>query len=174
VTHKGEVYVSDPNNKQIWFINSKGEKRVVDSGIARPNGVILTPDQSLLLVADTAGQFVYSFQIQPDGSLINKQPFFHLHLADGATQSGADGMTVDAQGNLYVTTQLGLQFCDQAGRVNGIICKPQRAWLSNTVFGGPNLEDLYVTCTDKVYKRKTKAKGVLSYQSPIRPVAPRL
>jgi gluconolactonase len=174
VNHKGEIYVSDPANKQVWFISSKGEKRVVDTGITRPNGILLTPDQSLLLVADTAGQMVYSFQIQPDGSLTHKQPYFHLHLADTAVQSGADGMTVDSQGYLYVTSQVGLQVCDQAGRVNGIISKPQRAWLSNAVFGGPGLDELYVTCNDKVYKRKTKAKGVLSFQAPVKPTVPRL
>jgi sugar lactone lactonase YvrE len=174
VTHQGEIYVTDPANKQVWFINTKGQKRVVDSGITRPNGVVLSPDQTLLFVADTAGQFVYSFQIQPDGSLTHKQPYFHLHLADGATQSGADGMTVDAQGNLYVATEIGLQFCDQAGRVNGIITKPQRAWLSNAVFGGRDLDELYVTCNDKVYKRKTRAKGVLSSQAPVKPPLPKL
>jgi len=174
VNSNGGIYVSDPDNKQVWFISPKGEKRVVDTGISRPNGVVLSPDQSLLLVADTAGQFVYSFQIQPDGSLTHKQPYFHLHLADGATQSGADGMKVDSQGNLYVATEVGLQFCDQAGRVNGIISKPQRAWLSNVVFGGPNLDELYVTCSDKVYKRKTAAKGVLSFKPPVQPPAPKL
>jgi gluconolactonase len=174
ITHKGDIYVTDPGNKQVWFVNAKGEKRVADSGIARPNGVVLTPDQSLLLVADTTGQMVYSFQIQSDGSLTHKQPYFHLHMADAATQSGADGLTVDTQGYLYVTSQVGLQVCDQAGRVNAIISKPQRAWLSNVVFGGPALDELYVTCADKVYRRKTKAKGVLSFQAPIKPTAPRL
>jgi gluconolactonase len=174
VTHRGEIYVTDPANKQVWFINAKGQKRVVDSGITRPNGVVLSPDQTLLFVADTAGRFVYSFQIQLDGSLTHKQPYFHLHLADGATQSGADGMTVDVQGNLYVATEVGLQFCDQAGRVNGIITKPQRTWLSNVVFGGRDLDELYVTCNDKVYKRKTRAKGVLSLQAPVKPPLPKL
>jgi gluconolactonase len=174
VNSKGEIYVSDPNNKRIWFINARHEKRLADTGIAKPNGVVFSPDQSLLLVADTAGQFVYSFRIQPDGALIHKQPYFHLHLADGATQSGADGLTIDTQGNLYVATQMGLQFCDQAGRVNGIISKPQRAWLSNVVFGGPNLDELFVTCSDKVYKRKTRAKGVFSFQQPIQPPSPKL
>ena len=174
ITHKGEIYVSDPPNKQVWFINAKREKRVVDTGIARPNGVLLTPDQSLLLVADSAGQMVYSFQIQPDGSLAHKQPYFHLHLADTATQSGADGMTVDSRGFLYVTSQVGLQVCDQAGRVNAIISKPQRGSLSNAVFGGPALDELYVTNGDKVYKRKTKAKGALSFQPPVKPPTPRL
>jgi sugar lactone lactonase YvrE/enterochelin esterase-like enzyme len=174
VTHKGDIYVTDPPNKQVWFISKGGEKRVVDKGIARPNGVVLAPDQSLLYVADTSGQFVYSFQIQPDGSLAHKQRYFHLHFIDGSNQSGADGITVDTMGTLYVTTEMGLQFCDQAGRVNGIISKPQKAWLSNAVFGGADLDELYVTCGDKVYKRKTKRKGVLSAQAPIRPRPPGL
>ncbi|MDB6019477.1 MAG: gluconolactonase [Pedosphaera sp.] len=174
VTYKGEIYFTDHKNKKVWFINARGEKRVVDESITFPNGIRLTPDQSLLLVSDTRGQFVYSFQIQPDGSLAQKQRFFHLHIADGSMQSGADGMAVDTHGWLYVTTELGVQICDQAGRVNGIIPKPQSAALSNIVFGGPNHDELYVTCRDKVFKRKTKAQGVLSFQAPIKPPTPKL
>ena len=173
VTHNGDLYVTDPGNKQVWLINQNGEKRVVDKGIEFPNGVIPAADQSLLYVCDTRGQFVYSYQIQPDGSLAAKQRYFHLHEPDGAT-SGADGMTVDTEGRLYVATALGVQFCDQAGRVNGIISKPQRAWLANVCFGGPNLDELYATCGDKVFKRKLKTKGVLSFQVPIKPAPPRL
>jgi gluconolactonase len=174
VANNGSIYVTDPPGKRVWLIDSKREKRVVDTGITFPNGVRLSPDQSLLYVTDTRGQFVYSFQVQTDGSLADKQRYFYLHLADGSTQSGADGMTVDTQGRLYVTTELGLQVCDQAGRVNSIISKPQNKWLANVAFGGPNFDTLYVTCSDKVYKRKTKATGVLSFQAPIKPVAPRL
>lgn len=174
LTHRGDIYVTDPGNRQVWLLPKSGEKRVVDKGINFPNGVALSPDQSLLYVADTRGQFVFSFQIQPDGSLAHKQRFYHLRLADGSTQSGADGMAVDTEGRLYVTTELGLQFCDQAGRVNGIISKPQRAWLSNVVFGGSNLDELYVTCGDKVFKRKTNVKGVAAVQPPFKPAPPRL
>jgi gluconolactonase len=174
IDQHGNIYFTDPANKQVWFVSKSGEKRVVDRGIRQPNGIALTPDQSLLLVADTAGQFVYSFQIQLDGSLAHKQRYFHLHLPDGATESGADGMTVDTNGTLYVTSAVGLQFCDQAGRVNGIISKPQKAWLSNATFGGPDLTWLYVTCGDKVYRRKTKTQGLLSWKAPLLPRAPRL
>ncbi|MHB8522229.1 MAG: SMP-30/gluconolactonase/LRE family protein [Limisphaerales bacterium] len=174
VSHAGNIYVTDPPHKQVWLITPQHEKRVVDTGITFPNGVRLTPDQGLLLVADTQGQFVYSYQIQADGSLADKQRYFDLHRPDGAAGSGADGMTLDTKGNLYVATAMGLQICDQAGRVNGIISKPQDKWLANVVFGGANLEYLYVTCADKVYRRKTAAHGVLSFQEPIRPAAPRL
>ena len=174
VNHRGELYVTDPGSKQVWFISAKGDKRVVDTGITEPNGVILTPDQSLLLVADTQGQFVYSFQIRPDGSVDHKQPFFYLHVPGGSPRSAADGMAVDTNGNLYVATEMGVQYCDQAGRVNGMIAKPHRAWLSNVTFGGPAFDELYVTVGDKVFKRRTKAKGVLTFEEPIKPKVPRL
>ena len=79
----GNIYVTDFPNKQVWLVTPAGEKRVVDTGLLKPNGITLSPDQTLLLVADSASQFVYSFQIQPDGSLTNKQPFYHLHLVEG-------------------------------------------------------------------------------------------
>ena len=125
-------------------------------------------------MADTRGRFVYSFQIQDDGTLTNKQRFFYLHVPDTANDSGADGMTVDTLGRLYVATRLGVQVCDQAGRVLGIIARPQNAWLANVCFGGPNLDELHATCGDKVFKRKTKARGVLPFESAIKPPAPRL
>ncbi len=174
VAHDGTIYVSDPGNKKVWIIDAQRQKRVGDTGIAQPNGVRLSPDQGLLYVADTRGQFVYSFQIRPDGSLADKQRYFYLHLADGSTQSGADGMTVDTDGRLYVTSEAGLQVFDQAGRVNGIILKPQNKWLANVVFGGQRFDTLYVTCSDKVFRRKTKVKGALCFQAPIKPAVPRL
>lgn len=178
VASNGNIYVTDPPNRQVWLIPPSGEKRVVDTnekgGLAFPNGVRLTPDQSLLLVADMRGRFVWSYHIQPDGSLSAKQPYHHLRLPDDKLESGADGMTLDSKGRLYVTTHLGLQFCDQAGRVNGIIASPQRKWLANAVFGGAGFDQLFVCCSDKVFKRGTTVKGVRSADAPVRPEKPRL
>lgn len=171
----GYLYVTDPGHRQVWLIKPNGEKSVVDKdGPGFPNGVRLTPDQSLLLVADMKGQFVWSYHINADGTLAARQPYHHLRLPDGATESGADGMTLDSKGRLYVTTHLGIQFCDQAGRVNGIIARPQRRWLANCVFGGANFDELFVCSSDKVYKRKTTVKGVRSADAPIKPEKPRL
>jgi gluconolactonase len=174
ITHSGNLYVTDPEQQQVWLIKPDGSKQVVDKGISFPNGILLSPDQSLLYVADMNGQFVWSYQIQPDGTLKHKQRYFYLHrLTD--KDSKADGMTVDTQGNLYVTTELGVQICDQAGRVNAILHRPQSRHLANICFGGVDLSELYVTCSDKVYKRKTKMKGVLSgLNAAIKPEKPRL
>ena len=65
-------------------------------------------------------------------------------------QRGADGMTVDAKGQLYVTTEMGLQICDQAGRVKVILPKPHKSGLSNAAGGGVDFVELFFTCGDTV------------------------
>jgi sugar lactone lactonase YvrE len=174
VNAKGELWVTDPPNKRIWFIDAKGNKRVVaEKGLEFPNGVILSPDQTLLMAVDMRGRWVWSWQVQADGSLLHGQPFFRLETWDTDSQSAGDGMTVDSYGFLYVTTRLGVQILDQAGRVNAILNKPNPGWLANVVFGGPNLDTLYVTAGESVYKRQLRRKGVWPWQ-PVKPPQPRL
>jgi sugar lactone lactonase YvrE/predicted alpha/beta superfamily hydrolase len=174
VNAKGDLYFTDSANKKVWFLPKGGRPRVVDEGIEHPNGVLFSPDQSLLYVSDYAGQLSWAFQIQPDGSLAHKQRYFYLHMPDAATRSSADGMAVDADGRVYIATSLGVQVFDQIGKCHAIIPAPNRASLSNVEFGGPNLDELYITNGDKVFKRKTKVKGVLSWRPPIKPAPPRL
>lgn len=178
VRHDGGIYVTNPgwngtDPSQIWYINPKGEKKVVDKGLRFSNGLTLSPDQSLLYVADSRTHWVYSYQVQSDGSLAHKQKYYHLHMPDTADDSGADGMRVDRDGRLYVATRLGLQVCDQAGRVNCIIPTPNGK-VSNLTFGGEKFDMIFATCGDRVYKRKVKVQGANAYQPPHKPAAPRL
>jgi gluconolactonase len=173
VNHRGEIYFSDPPGKRVWFIDAQHNKRVVHEGLEFPNGVRLSPDQSLLMVADSRSKWVWSFQVQADGSLANGQPFYRLESSDESSSSGADGMTLDTEGYLYVATRIGLQICDQPGRVTAIVGKPQNASLSNVVFGGPDLQTLYVTNGDKVYRRHVRRKGFFPW-APVKPPVPGL
>ena len=177
VKHDGGIYVTDPFTKPgtsaIWFVSSKGEKKLVDTGLNFANGITLSPDQTLLYVADSRTHWVYSYQIQADGSLANKQKYYHLHVPDTAEDSSADGLRTDRDGRLWVATRSGLQVCDQAGRVNCIIPTPNGK-CANLTFGGPNFDVIYAACGDKVYRRKVKVKGADHAQPPFKPVAPRL
>jgi sugar lactone lactonase YvrE len=157
----------------FFVIKPNGEKREVDTGLRYSNGLTLSPDQTLLYVADMRSHWVYSYQIQPDGSLQFKQRYYWLHVADTADDSGADGMRVDRDGRLYVATRIGVQVCDQAGRVNAIIPTPNGR-VSNLTFGAAKGDTLFATCGDKVYKRKLKVKGAPSWDKPHKPAAPRL
>jgi len=174
VNAQGGIYVTDPGNpSKIHYIGKEGIDKVVDTGLKFSNGICLSPDQSLLYVADSRSHWVYSYQVQPDGTLAHKQRYYHLHVPDTADDSGADGMRVDRAGRLYVATRMGLQVCDQAGRVNCIIPTPNGK-VSNLTFGGANLDTIYATCGDKVYSRKVKVKGAPNFLPANKPPAPRL
>jgi sugar lactone lactonase YvrE/enterochelin esterase-like enzyme len=175
IAHNGAIYVTQPIKKTVWFIapDTHG-KKIVDQGIAWPNGVTLTPDQTQLIVADTHGRNLWIFTIGADGSLTNKQPYFTCDLPWDASDSGADGLTVDTEGRVYAATLSGIQIFDQMGRVNAIIDKPQDAWLANLKFGGKDLDTLYVACGDKVYKRKLKSHGFFTIDAPFLPPIPQL
>ena len=170
----GSGYFTDPKEKKVWHFSAQGEKKVVDEGIAFANGILTTAGQDFLYVSDTRGRFIYSYRRKPDGGLEFKQPYGYLHLTEVGGDSGADGMTLDTQGRLYVTTKLGVQVLDQPGRVHFIIAKPDAGWLSNCVFGGPKLDTLYVTCGGKVYKRKLNATGVVPWKKREKAPKPRL
>jgi len=160
VNRDGGIYFTDPPHKQVWYIPPGGEKRVVDTGLGYANGLILSPDQGTLVVADMRGTNLWAYRIGEEGDLTDKQPFYTLRIPDGRKDSGADGMTIDSEGRIYCTSHLGLQVFDTQGRLIGIIDKPQKSWLANAVFAGPKLDTLYVTCMDKVYKRKINAQGI--------------
>jgi len=178
VRQDGLIYVTEPGwdgtkPSNVWLIKPNGEKKIVDTGLKFANGIALSPDETLLYVDDTKSHWVYSYQIQPDGSLADKQRYYWLHVPDNADDSGADGMRVDREGRLYVATRLGIQVCDQAGRVNCIIPTPNGR-VANLTFGGRDFDTIYATCGDKVYRRKVKAYGVMGFLAPIKPAAPHL
>lgn len=168
----GSMYVTDPRDKRVWFIDPKGNKRVVHEGIGFPNGVVLSPDQALVVVCDYNGRWAWSFQRQPDGSLANGVPFYRLEMPED-TRSLADGMTFDTEGFLYVATAAGIQVCDPTGRVCAILNKPTSAIVANLVFGGPQLDMLYVAASDKLFRRKMRRRGVVAWTR-ITPPRPRL
>jgi gluconolactonase len=174
VNVKGDLYFTDSPGKKVWFVPKGGKPRIVDEGIEYPNGVMFSPDQTLLYVSDYAAQLSWAFQIQPDGSLAHKQRYFYVHMPDAATKSGADGMTADTNGSVYIATTLGVQVFDQIGKCHAIIPAPAPGPLSSVKFGGANLDELYVTNGGKVFKRKVKSKGVVSWRAPIKPPPPRL
>lgn len=176
VRHDGSLFATAPfvaPDSKVWYVSPKGDKKIVDSGLKFANGLCCSPDQTLLYVADSRTHWVYSYQIQPDGSLAHKQKYFHLHVPDTAEDAGPDGIRTDRDGRVWVATRMGLQVCDQPGRVNCIIPTPNGK-VSNLTFGGPAFDLLVCTCGDKVYSRKVKVKGANGWDVPNKPGNPRL
>ncbi len=170
--HESKLQIINMKMFDLALVSAKGERKTVASGVLSPVALTMSPDQSLLYVADES-HWVWSFQIQPDGSLAHKQKYYHLHVPDDADSAGTGGMCVDRDGRLYVATAMGIQVCDQAGRVNSIIPVPGGA-AQSVVLGGADFDTLFVAAGDKIYQRKVKPKGAPSFLPPVKPAAPRL
>jgi len=167
-------YYTDPEAGRVWHVSAEGAQRVVADGIGDVSGLVASTDQTLLGVGDASGRFVWSYQIQPDGSLLHGQTYGWVHRRDVASGSGIGGMAVDVQGHVYAATPLGVQVFDQLGRVNTILAKPGDCELADVAFGGPDLGELYATCGGALFRRKLGTSGVLSWQPPVEPPRPGL
>lgn len=179
VAANGNIYFTAPDGRErpskLYLIRPNGEKLVVDEGLKFANGLCLSPDQTQLYVTESASHWVWVYQIQADGKLANKQKFGWLHVRDEDENAWSDGLKCDRDGRVYVTSLTGIQVLDQLGRVNAILPVPlTKGQVSNLCFAGPNFDTLYITCRDKVYRRKVKVKGVNGFEAGVKPGKPRL
>ena len=172
VAKNGNIYITAPDgaekSSKIYLISPNGKKTIVDEGLKFANGLTFSPDQTQLYVTESASHWVWVYQIQADGMLAHKQKYGWLHVRDGDDNAWADGLKCDKDGRVYVTSRAGIQVLDQLGRVNAIIPLPTEG-ASNLCFGGKDFDNIYVTCVDKVYKRKVKTRGVNTFGMPLKP-----
>jgi gluconolactonase len=177
LTKDGTIYFVDTAQKMVGCIDPDGRRRVVYKGgeIMSPTALALTPDQAMLLVADGMDRYQWSFQIAPDGSLVNGEPFQRVEMPEDGLFSGVGGLTVDSIGYMWATSAMGIQVCEQPGRCTNILNKPEftAAPIGSIAFGGADRSWLYVTQGAKVFRRQTKRTGVVPWE-PIKPPQPGL
>jgi len=140
-----------------------------------PNGLALSPDGKTLYIDNTydnekfwnvnsgKDNFVWAYDVQEDGTIANGRKFAELYLTEDVLErqgksSGADGMKVDENGNIYVCTYAGLQVFNARGAFVGILNLP--TYPVNCAFGGADGQTLYITSYNKIYSIHTNAKGL--------------
>ena len=135
--------------QQVYFLSAdrKTLKRVT-TDLVQPNGIIGTPDGKTLFVADIRASKTYAYDIQADGALTNKR--LHCEL-------GSDGMTLDTEGNLYLTGK-GVIVFDKTGKQIEHIDVPER-WTANVSFGGKDHKTLFITASTGLYSIQMKHRG---------------
>ncbi|MFO7258826.1 MAG: SMP-30/gluconolactonase/LRE family protein [Bacteroidota bacterium] len=135
-----DVYYLAPDRKTL---------RVATTGLVKPNGIIGTPDGKTLYVADIGDGKTYAYDIEADGSLTNGRLLAEM---------GSDGLTIDSEGNIYLTGR-GVTVFSPGGEKLGVIPIPE-GWTANVCFGGKDMKTLFITASKSVYTLKMRVKGV--------------
>lgn len=164
VDPNGGIYFTDPyyqrpywnrtesamKKEQVYYISpDMGAIKVVIDDFARPNGIIGSADGKTLFVSDRGNNKTYSYEILEDGMLSEGTLFCEL---------GSDGMTIDNQGNVYLTGD-GVTVFDKNGKQIEHIPTGKK-WTANVTFGGPNQDLLFITAMDSVFTLQMNVKGV--------------
>jgi sugar lactone lactonase YvrE len=137
-----------------------GKKTLVDTGLKYASGLAYRPDQWLLAVADGRSKWAYSYEINADGSLTNKERFFWYHVADWDDDAAPAGVCYGLEGQMFTATRTGVQIAADDGPTQVILPLPDRAAVTAVCLGGRDLDTLYAFGDGKIWKRKVKTHGV--------------
>jgi len=155
-------YFSDPNyqhrgqptvmKQDTYYCSPQGQVTRVSTVCFKPNGVLLSPDDKTLYLADARGQRIYTYDVLGPGRLAAETLWIDKLGAN------PDGMTLDEHGNLYICLgRSGLKVFTPTGDPLGVIAVP---YASNCCFGGGDFTTLLVTSADKFLGIRTKVRGI--------------
>jgi gluconolactonase len=161
----GGVYITDPLYKRDYWKRDPAMQQegqfvfylkpdrktlaIVDAEQKQPNGIIGTPDGKKLYVSDIGDRKTYVYDIQSDGSLANRTLFCTM---------GSDGMTIDDQGNIYLTGRGVTVFNPKGEQIEQIPI--EAGWTANVCFGGKDRQTLFITASQNLYSLRMSVKGV--------------
>ena len=172
-TSEKEFYITqaiDDQDNNLWLIKTDGSKRMINHQPFSGTNIALYPNHKLMMQTEKHSQWISSYVICADGSIKDGQRFYWLHNSDNFSFTENGDMTFDVNGNMYVASEMGLQVCDQNGRVRAILTLPSGR-ISTVAFGGKDHDNLYVLSGSKIYRRKMNVKGVQSWMLPLDPVS---
>ncbi|MCG6919506.1 MAG: SMP-30/gluconolactonase/LRE family protein [Acidobacteria bacterium] len=158
----GGMYFTDPFYKRPWWTHEEPPQEgqhvyylapgadalvQVTDDLTQPNGIIGTPDGKTLYVADIRARQTWRYDIQTDGRLAGKTLL---------CEQGSDGMTLDNEGNVYLTRG-GVLVFDPSGNQIADIEVPERP--ANVSFCGPDRQTLFITARTGLYSVRTRTKA---------------
>ncbi|MCJ7777193.1 MAG: SMP-30/gluconolactonase/LRE family protein, partial [Sedimentisphaerales bacterium] len=164
ISPDGGIYFTDPSygnrdnmeqdGEHVYYLSADRKRLIrVINDMVRPNGVIGSADGKLLYVTDHGGNKTFVYTINEDGTLSNKKLF---------ASEGADGMTIDNQGNVYLATKVVAVYNKNGEKIETIEVPEQPA---NICFGGKDKQTLFITARTSLYSLKMKVKGVEQMQT---------
>jgi len=156
----GTMYFTDPTyglgggTQEIPFqgvfrVTTSGDVELVDDTFEQPNGIALSPDETVLYVSDSEAGGLYAYDVATDGSTGPRQL-----LIDA---SPSDGMAIDDAGNLYLTTGAGVEVYRADGSPWGTLAVDEGP--ANCTFGGPDRRTLFITARTGLYRAELNVPG---------------
>jgi sugar lactone lactonase YvrE len=173
VRENGDIYFTDPphglrqraEGKElpvhgVFRLAADGSLQLVRDDFQHPNGLAFSPDQRVLYVGDDARGHIRAFDVQPDGSLVNGRLFAETPLPETLDPEDGppDGMKVDGEGHLYVTSIGGIWIFDARGKPLGVIGVPESP--ANLAWGDGDWRTLYITARTSLYRIRLAVPGV--------------
>ncbi len=184
---QGGIYFTDPQftpeakksqpGRAVYYITPRGKtiRIIPPDDFAMPNGILLSPDGRTLYINNTydsesfwnvdtdKDNWVWAYDVNGDGTVKNGRKFAALVLTPEVVDrkgrsSGADGMTIDENGGLYVATYMGVQVFNPRGEFLGLVNTP--TYPVSCCFGGGDMKTLFMVSYDKIYSIRTNVKGL--------------
>ena len=148
-------------------VDAKGVMTVVNDGLNCGASLAIYPDHRLLIFNEPNTRWLLSYVVDEQGQPMAGQRFYWLHNTTGDDSQQVGQMTFDENGNLYVATAMGVQICDQNGRVRAILPLPDSTPIRSLAFVGTKL---YVANErGEIYVRELKVAGAQPWQSATSP-----
>jgi gluconolactonase len=166
VRSDGLIYFTDPSfgvsdeDQELDFsgvyrINMDGTLTLLYDQFALPNGIVFSPDENHLYVNDSETGQILKFDVAENGDIENPRPFTNIGAM--GELGGADGMVTDTDGRLYTTGPNGFIIFDENGiQIHQIRFDHQ---ITNLAWGGDDLDHLYITAPDRVYRLDMNTRG---------------
>ena len=144
-------------------LDSKGVVTVVNDGLQCGASLAIYPNHRLLICNEPNTRWLLSYVLDEQGQPMAGQRFYWLHNTTGDDSQQVGQMTFDENGNLYVATTMGVQICDQNGRVRAILPLPDSAPIRSLAFVGTKL--YVVNDRGEIYVRELKVAGAQPWQA---------
>lgn len=154
----GGIYFTDPRYgprddmemdvEGVYYIPRSGKITRVVEDLAKPNGLVFSPDMKILYIADPGAATIWAYDVAGPGKLAKKRAFAEI---------GSDGMTVDERGNVYCTFKGEVWIFSPGGEEVARIKPPEAP--ANCTFGGPGGKTLFITARKGFYGIVLNVKG---------------
>jgi gluconolactonase len=175
IDSRGRLYFTELNGATVYRIDGPGKiaRILAAPDVRSPNGIQISPDDRALYLieanqAQGGPRLIRRYDLQPDGTVRNMR--VHYDFSPG--RSG-DGMSIDTQGNLYVSagmnqlrgtsetldTKTGVYVISPEGKLLKMLPIAED-FITNNAFGGPDMKTLYVTAGKTLYKLRTDIAGL--------------